>query len=197
MSRTGLVLRTLAALAAAWAVVLAGGASPAFAGSGFAIAVEVHNSQQSVVSSDGTSCTWQVTSDITLVNLTNQSLQITAVGDSVSWTAADGTSGVVNSVTTIDDGGLQPGVVLGPNEQRTFSGASVEFVIPCKATDGDLAVRITTARGTSSGDAPFLESGTPVPLSAVGALGLTVGLAGAFTLVQRRRRRNTQLVNVS
>ena len=182
-------MRRLAGLLGLVAVVVLCTAPAAFAGSGFAMAVEVQNSRQSIVSSDGTSCTWQVTSDITLVNLTDQSLSITGVGDSVSWTASDGTSGVVNSVTVLDDGGLRAGVQLAAHEQRTFTAASVEFVIPCKATNGDLAVRVTTARGTSSGDAPFLESGTPVPLSAVGAVGLTAALAGVFTVVQRRRRR--------
>ena len=182
-------MRRLAGLLGLVAVVVLCTAPAAFAGSGFAMAVEVQNSRQAIVSSDGTSCTWQVTSDITLVNLTDQSLSITGVGDSVSWTASDGTSGVVNSVTVLDDGGLRAGVQLAAHEQRTFTAASVEFVIPCKATNGDLAVRVTTARGTSSGDAPFLESGTPVPLSAVGAVGLTAALAGVFTVVQRRRRR--------
>jgi hypothetical protein len=177
------------AAVAIFAVVIP--ARAAFAGNGFAMAVDVRNSQQTIVGEIDGSCTWRVTSDITLVNLTNESLTITGVSDVVSWTAPDDTSGVQNNVTIIDDGGLQSGVVMAAHEQRTFESAVVEFAIPCKATFGDLMVRVTTPRGTSSGDAPFLENGTPVPLTAVGALLLSAVLAVACLFVQRRRRRAT------
>ena len=176
----------------AFALLVTAAAAPAaHAGNGFAMAVEVRNSTQTIVGETGGSCTWQVKSDITLVNLTSESLEVTNVSDVVSWTADDGTSGVQTAVTIVDDAGLRAGVVMGPAEERTFPSAVVQFDIPCKATYGDLMVRVTTPRGTSSGDAPFLENGTPVPLTAVGALGLSAVLAVAFVVVQRRRRRAT------
>jgi len=166
-------------------------AHAAHAGNGFAMAVEVRNSQQTIVGEAAGSCTWRVTSDVTLVNLTNESLTITDVSDVVSWTGPDNSSGVQPNVTVVADGGLRAGVAMGAREERTFSGMVVEFDVPCRATSGDLMVRVTTPRGTSSGDAPFLENGTPVPLTAVGALLLSAVLAVAFLFMQRRRQRAT------
>ncbi|MBV8984628.1 MAG: hypothetical protein JO248_09340 [Acidimicrobiia bacterium] len=179
-------LSTLGALVLLLAVF--GFAGVAFAGSGFAVSVDVRNSQQSVVSTSGDTCTWQVASDITLVNLTDQALTITNVADQVSWQAPDDTSGVQSTVTVLDDGGLHSGDVLAAHEQRTFPHAVVEFAIPCKADNGDLMVRVSTAQGTNSGDAPFLGNGTPVPLTSVGIVLLTAAVAVALVASQRRRR---------
>jgi hypothetical protein len=187
-------LHRAAAIAALAFVAAVGSARAANAANGFAMAVDVRNSQQTIVGHTDGSCTWRVTSDITLVNLTDESLTISDVADAVNWTAEDNTSGVVNDVTIVDDAGLHAGVVMGPREERTFPSAVVELVIPCKATFGDLMVRVTTPRGTSSGDAPFLENGTPVPLTAVGALGLSAILAAGFVVVQGRRRRQPAAV---
>jgi hypothetical protein len=169
-------------------LLVAGFAGAAFAGSGFAISVDVHNSQQSVVSTNDGTCTWQVSSDVTLVNLTDQALTITNVADQASWTAPDDTSGVQTQVTVLDDGGLRSGDVLAAHEQRTFPHAVVEFAIPCKADNGDLMVRVSTAQGTNSGDAPFLGNGTPVPLTSVGIVLLTAAVAVALAARLRRRR---------
>ncbi len=189
--------RILGATAGAVAIFAAVAFAPvAHAGNGFAMAVDVRNSEQTIVGQAGGSCTWRVTSDITLVNLTSDSLTVTDVADVASWTGPDNSSGVQSTVTIVDDGGLHSGVVLGPHEDRTFPSSVVEFDIPCTATFGDLMVRVTTPRGTSSGDAPFLENGTPVPLTAVGALGLSAVLAVAFVFVQRRRRRERAAVSV-
>jgi len=176
-----------AALAALLLIAIVGSAHAAHAANGFAMAVDVRNSQQTIVNEANGDCTWRVVSDITLVNLTNESLTITDVADAVNWTADDNTSGVVNNTTIVDDGGLHAGVVMGPNEQRAFPQAVVEFVIPCRATFGDLMVRVATPRGTSSGDAPFLENGTAVPVTALGALGLSAILAAALYVVSRKR----------
>jgi hypothetical protein len=176
--------RGLAAAGVIAATLLTAG--PATAGNGFAMAVDVRTSQVSMLGSSGGSCNWRVSSDVTLVNLTNQSLTITAVADSVSWTGPNGASGVQGDVTITDDGGLVPGITLAPHEQRTFSPQVVEFAIPCSATYGDLSVRVSTPQGTSSGDAPFLENGTPVPIIAAGAAGLAAILGAAFLRVQHR-----------
>ena len=188
------VLHRAAAIAALTLLAIVGPAGAAMAGNGFAMAVNVHNSQQTIVGQADGSCTWRVASDVTLVNLTTESLSITNVSDAVSWTADDDTSGVVNDVSIVEDGGLHSGVVMGPREERTFPSVVVEFVVPCKATYGDLMVRVTTPRGTSSGDAPFLENGTPVPLTAVGAIGLSAVLAVVFLVIQRRRQRERAAV---
>ena len=164
------------------------GTGAATAGNGFAMAVNVDNTHQTVVSQSGDTCTWQVTSDITLVNLTDQDLTISAVNNAVSWSAPDDTSGVVTNVRILNANGLEPGVTIPAGQSRGFSNYIVEFAIPCRADNGDLAVKVTTQKGTSSGDAAFLDNGTPVPLTSVGVVLLTAAVAVALMAVQRRRR---------
>ena len=185
--RRGLVGRLWAAGGLA-AVVVCLAAGPALAGNGLAMAVDVHNANVVQRSSDGTTCTWQITSDVTVVNLTSQTQTFTDVTTTASWTGPGSTSGVVSDVTIVDNGGLQSGDSLAPHAQQTFSPYVTQAAIPCNATGGDLAVAITTPQGTGSGDAPFIQQGTPVPLSALGALGLSAVLAVMFGLRQRRRR---------
>jgi hypothetical protein len=185
--------RLLPGLAAAGALLLLA-AAPASAGNGLAMNVDVHNSRVSMQSADGVSCTWHVESDISVVNLTAQSLNVTNVGEYVSWSGPN-SSGVERNITVLNDGGLHAGVTFGPHEQRTFSPFVTEFMIPCNATFGALAVSVSTPQGTGSGDAPFLENGTPVPVGAVGAVGLA-GVLGA-ALVVRQRRRRSDLVPVA
>jgi hypothetical protein len=164
-------------------------ANPARANGGFAMAVDVQSSEVSLRAEDGSSCTWDVGNEVTVVNLTNQSLTFSAVSYAVSWTAPDGTSGVETSVGVLNDGGLTPGVTLGPNERRSFSPVVVRFTIPCRARFGDLAVRIDSPGGTGSGDAPFLAGGAPVPPGAFGALGLTALVTAGAAAGRRRRDR--------
>jgi len=169
-----------------FAVALAlAGAVPAHASGSFAMAVDVRSSQVTLRADDGSSCTWDVGNDVTVVNLTDGPITFSGVSYSVSWTASDGTSGVDTAVTAVDDGGLRPGVTLAPREQRTFSPVVVRFTIPCRATNGDVSVRIDSPAGMGSGDAPFLAGGAPVPPGAFGALALTA----LVTLVAARRRR--------
>jgi hypothetical protein len=173
---------------------LAVGTGVATAGNGFAMAVDVHDTHETIVGSANGACTWQVTSDVTLVNLTDQDLTISAVNNAVSWSAPDDTSGVVTDVRILNSNGLDPGTTVPANQSRAFSNYVVEFSIPCKADNGDLAVKVTTQRGTSSGDATFLDNGTPVPLTSVGIVGLTAAIAVVLMLVQRRRhRRNVEV----
>lgn len=152
-----------------------------------AMAVNVSNSSKTMSAGAGGSCTWQVTNDVVVVNLTSQPLTISDVGYRVSWTGPGGQSGVVDQVTVVASGGLTPGVVLNPDERRTFSPVVVAFAIPCSADFGDLAVSVTSSAGTGSGDAPFLSGGTPVPPAAVGLLALAVIVAGWLVVSQRRR----------
>jgi hypothetical protein len=169
---------------------LAVGTGVATAGNGFAMAVNVDNTRETIVGSSNGTCTWQVTSDVTLVNLTAQDLTISAVNNAVSWSAPDDTSGVVTDVRILNSNGLEPGTTVAANQSREFSNYVVEFSIPCKADNGDLAIKVTTQRGTSSGDASFLDNGTPVPLTSVGIVGLTAALALVLMFVQRRRHRH-------
>ena len=187
------MIRRLIAVVAAGAAAVMFVAAPAAAGNGLAMNVDVHNSHVAMQSADGGTCTWEVSSDVTVVNLTNQSLDVTAVEGDVFWTGPNNTSGAVRNVAVLDDGGLRPGVTFAPHEQRTFSPFITRFDIPCSATFGDVDVSVSTPQGTGSGDAPFLENGTPVPVGAVGAVGLA-GILGAGFLVHQRRRRRSPLL---
>lgn len=188
--------RTVAALtlccATASAVVVAG-AGPAVASTATAMGVQVDNSHITKTGANGDTCSWQVTSEVDVVNRTSSTRNITAVSANVSWTAPDGSSGVLRGVQITDNGGLQPGVVLGPNDDRTFSPFVTEFDIPCKADFGDLAAVITTTNAagsdsqTNSGDASFLENGTSVPVGALGVVGFAALLGAALVIRQRRR----------
>jgi hypothetical protein len=180
------------AVAAAAAGLLFAVAPPANAGSGLAMNVDVTNSRVAMQSVNGDSCTWEVSSDVTVVNLTSRTLDVTAVEGDVFWTGPDNSSGAQRGVPVLDDGGLRPGVTLASHEQRTFSPFVTRFDIPCNATFGDVDISVTTPQGTGSGDAPFLENGTPVPVGAVGAVGLA-GILGAGLLVHQRRRRTQPL----
>jgi hypothetical protein len=160
---------------------------PAWANGGVAMAVDVKNSHETLRNEQGGACTWEVSSDVVLVNLTHETLSINGVGYSVSWTSQDA-SGVQSDVTVVNNSGLVAGASIGPDERRTFSPVVIRATIPCKAQSGDLAVSVTSPQGTGSGDAPFLSDGTPVPPVAVGGLGLAVLGAASMVLVQRRRR---------
>ncbi len=178
---------------ARWVAAMIGGAvvmaaSPSHANGGIAMAVDVHNSSQTVRDREGGLCTWEVLSDVVIVNLKSEPITIDGVSSSVGWIGPDNRSGIVTDVTVINDGGLRPGVTLPADGRRTFSPVVLQFAVPCDATFGDLAVRVTSPLGTGSGDAPFLEDGTAVPPGAVGAIGLAAVLTLHVALADRRRR---------
>lgn len=193
LRRTPAAAAVAVAVAALVVALLAWAARPAGANGGQAMAVDITSSVQTVDEESG-DCTWTVVSDITVVNLTSSTLTYLEIGPQVAWTGPGGASGVVtaSSITVLDDGGLEVGDTLAPFAQETYSPYVVEFMIPCVAADGDLSVRITTAGGTGSGDAPFLEDGAPMPPMLVGMLAGAgvLGVAGA-TAVARRRRSGT------
>ena len=181
-------MRKLVSLVLAAVVGLLATAGPASANGGFAMAVDVHTSQQTMQDQGNGTCTWEVASDVTVVNLTSQTLDISDVTFRVSWLGPDNTSGVQTDVSVINDAGLNAGVTFEPDERRTFSPVVVAFSIPCDATFGDLAVQLTSDKGSGSGDAPFLDGGTPVPPGAIGALALAAPVGLGLAARQRRRR---------
>lgn len=183
------VRRALATGLLGGSVLLAGTfafAAPAWANGGDAVGLEITNAHVSYTSNRGGNCTWQVYSDVTVVNLTDQTLDISAVDAQVSWENST-SSGVVGATMT-DNGGLQAGDTVAPNATDTYEPFDTTFTIPCAASFGDLAVRITDQFGTGSGDAPFLSNGQALPITAVGGLGLAASLAVTVLVLQRRRR---------
>lgn len=175
-------------LAGATALTGAGlAATPAaWANGGDAIGLDIHYGTVSK-SVSGTDCTWDVHSTVTVVNLTDQPLQVSAVGASVSW-SGNGASAVDDQVTFISTGGLGAGDSIPAQGTVAYSPVETVFTIPCSATFGDLAVRVTDQLGTGSGDAPFLSDGVPLPVTAVGGVALA-GLLGLTLLFLQRRRR--------
>ncbi len=189
MNPTRSVARPIRAVAAA-GVLLAGlllASAPVSADGGGAMNVDVTSSVMNY-DETGTICTWWVSSDVIIVNLTNSVLTYSAVTASVSWVnAANGTSGVVTP-TVIDNGGLVVGGTLGagfPTSQN-YSPFQVEVILPCDVTDADLAVEITTAYGSGSGDAPFVDGGVNTPEVTVAGAFVATALAGVI-LIRRRR----------
>ena len=172
--------------AVALAVVLAP-ATAAWANGGDAIGLDIQNTSIVTVSSDGVSCTWNIVSNVTVVNLTQTPLDISAVTASATW--QNGASNGVVPVGIVDNAGLQAGDTVDPGATAGYQGFTTSVTIPCAATDADLAVRITDQFGSGSGDAPFLTSGTPLPVTAIGGLTLAGLLSVALVYVQRRHRR--------
>ena len=187
LAARGAIVR-LTALMATAAACLVWGAPAALANGGVAMAVNVTNSQQTVKGQGGGGCTWEVTSDVDLVNLTSQQVTVNSVSYSVSWKGPGSKSGVQSAITVVSDAGLVPGVTLAPGERRSFSPLVVQFSIPCGADFGDLAVLVSSPQGTGSGDAPFLSGGTTVPPVGAGTVVLAAGIGGSLLVVERRRR---------
>jgi hypothetical protein len=179
----------VAAGAVALAVVLVP-SSAAWANGGDAIGLDIRNTSIQSVSSDGLNCTWDIVSDLTVVNLTQTPLDISAVAASATW--QNGSVNGVVPVTIVDDAGLQPGDTIDPAATVSYQSLSTTLTIPCAATDADLAVRITDQFGSGSGDAPFISSSTPLPVTAIGGLTLAGLLSVALTYVQRRHRRTSR-----
>jgi hypothetical protein len=135
------------------------------------------------VGSCSSTCPWTVTSDVTIVNITNQELDYQSVSVTVFWQDSnDGTTGVTTGVAVLNPGSppLQAGDTLGTGDQAEYDGFSIQFSLPSGATDADLAVSITSQDGTGSGDAPFLQGGDPLPIGVAGGLGAVVFVAGLF-----------------
>jgi hypothetical protein len=174
-------------------------AAPAAAAPQDAITVDVQSSARSSVPLGNGTCQWTVTSTVTVYNLTNPPVTITytQVWPTVAWSESDNnTSGVVpgSAITVQNDGGLHAGDTLsGPQfNSQSYSPYSVQFVIPCGADNGDLLVHIKTDGGTNtSGDAPFLTNGNPVPMVPITAgVVSAAALGGSIPLVRRRRRKH-------
>ena len=180
------MIRVLAACASVLAVAVLT-AGPASANGGTAIGLNISDSRITLTSSSGTQCTWDLVSDVTVVNLTGQPLTFTDVVADVTYKQPSG-PGALDNVHIATNGGLQAGDTLPAFGQHTYTPFETTFTIPCAATDGDLAVKITTPSGTGSGDAPFLAGGSPLPISAAGGLALA-GFLGVGLLVLQRRRR--------
>lgn len=195
------VLPAAALSAVAVGVLTLVAAAPASAIVQDAITVDVASSVKSAVPLGDGNCEWTVSSEITVYNVTNPTVTITytQVWPTVAWTdSTDNTSGVVSasSITTVNDGGLHAGDTLtGPQFNfASYSPYTVQFEIPCNADFGDLQVHIKTAGGANtSGDAPFLDSGSSVPAVPVAAAFGATTLAGTFLITRRRRRQKSAL----
>lgn len=193
------LLPALAFSALAIGALVFAAAAPASAVVQDAITVDVASSVKSAVPLGDGNCEWTVSSEVTVYNLTNPAVTITyvQVWPTVAWTdGTDNTSGVVSasSITSINDGGLHAGDTLtGPQFNfASYSPYTVQFEIPCNADFGDLQVHIRTDGGTNtSGDAPFLDSGSSVPAVPVAAAFGATTLAGAFVVSRRYRHRKS------
>ncbi len=173
-----------------FAVVGAGllSATAAYAAPGVAMSIDVTNSQITMVGPSGGTCRWTVLSTVTVINLTSVATTISAVDASADFSGGNGANGRVSS-TIVDAGGLQAGVVLAPNETRSFPSVQTISTIPCRATYSQIEFRVSTPGRVNAGDAPFLENGSSVPLRTLaGGAALSALLAFALGVHQRPRR---------
>jgi hypothetical protein len=171
-------------------VALAAVAGTAAAANNVAVAVGVDSAKITSNGGAGGDCTWLVKTTVTVVNLTSSSVTVAdenGPGGRVVW-GYTGNSGVVTPDVTMmwPNGGVVPG-------NSTLEGtADAIFTIPCDSTSGDLGLdfHITDQNNqetTLSGDAPFLQDGTPLPLYA-GLAGLLFVLLLGGALLMRQRR---------
>jgi hypothetical protein len=181
-------LKALVLAATAPLALVAAFATPAAAAGTLAIGVNVTGATLVVNGGPNQSCTWRVSTNVTLVNTSSTAQTITDVGASADWNIDGGGNGHVTA-TFLDQDGLQTGVSIGNGEIRTFSPISVELSIPCNSSYAQLEIWVNdTAGQRSAGDDPFLDAGTAVPFAPIaGGIGLA-GVAG-IGLVARRRPR--------
>jgi hypothetical protein len=178
------------------------GTGVAFADNGAAAGLSISVADaQSVLVNLQSECAVSLTSNLTVVNISNiedppgAQLVYSAVQPTVSWTTAT-SSGVIpySAITVVSDGtpALEAGDTLGIGQTQTYSGYQTDFTIPapCSAiTSGDLAIHVVDQYGNGSGDEPFVANGVFSPIDAAGGLGLAALLGGGLAMTYRRWRR--------
>ena len=182
---------TVVLAAAGLAMVPALAQEAAAASNGVAMNVDVTGATSDVTGCSGGFCTWTVTANVTAVNLTSGTLSYSSVSYAVDWQdSRNQKSGVVDNITVLSPG--TPALQVGDTLSGTtvYNRVQVSFQLPHGATDGNLDVTIATPGGSGSGDAPFLSGGTPLPVSAIGALGAGVLVAGVLVVRSRRSSRH-------
>jgi hypothetical protein len=193
--------RRVVGVAVGAGALLVGVAGPAGAASNEAamnVDITGASSEASCTASTST-CEWTITANVTVVNISNQPITYEAVSNTVTWQSPT-SSGVITGkyVSLINPGvpALEAGDTLAAGQRQTYSGYEVQVVLPANATYGDLAVSVENNGVWGSGDAPFLEDGAALPVTALGGIGVG-GLAGGwlgYVTVRRRRRRRAGLV---
>jgi hypothetical protein len=170
--------------------------------SSVAIGVGINTATITSNGGPGGSCTWNVNADVTAVNLTGSALSVANESDApgrIDWSDSNGNSGSVTSQTTITWPNSSTGYATIP-ANSLINGTSVStFTIPCSATNGELSVNVDAYPGTYpnlgpkmtvSGDTPFLQNGTHLPiLVGIGGLGVASVMGGL--LLMRMGRRNS------
>lgn len=161
---------------------------------GIAVAVGINSAKITSNGGPGGSCTWLVDSTVTVVNLTNSAVTVAnenGPDGNVIWSDS-GNSGVVTPNVVMTWPNSAGGFGTVPANSSLDGTADATFTIPCNATDGQLDLNFHVTQGTQqltlSGDAPFLQNGTSVPvLIGIGSLGASAVLGGALLWRMRRR----------
>lgn len=172
----------------------------AAASNGAAVAVGVNKATITSNGGPGGNCTWLVDSTVTVVNLTGSAFSVANENGSdgrVDWSDAS-SSGSVTPDTVMTWPNSSTGYGTVPANSSLDGTADSTFTIPCDATDGELSLNFHISPGTYpdlgtpfslSGDTPFLQHGTPLPIL-VGLGGLVFsGAMGGLLLVRMGRRR--------
>jgi len=172
-------------------------------GTGVAFADNGAASELSITASATTSslkpepgaCNVRLTSDLTVVSLSDTILKYKYIHPYVSWQAGPA-SGVLGpkKITIVSTGTppLEKGDTLAAHATQSYDGIVTAFTIPepCSAiTTGDLAIHVRDQRGSGSGDESFVANGVFSPIDAAGGLGLAALLGGGLAMTYRRWRR--------
>jgi hypothetical protein len=141
-------------------------------------------------------CNVRLTSDLTVVNLSDTILKYQSIHPYVSWQAGSA-SGVLGpkkiAIVYTGTPPLQAGDTLAAHATQSYDGIVTTFTIRhhlCSAiTNGDLAIHVLDQFGTGSGDETFVANGVFSPIDAAGGLGLAALLGGGLAMTYRRWRR--------
>ena len=138
------------------------------------------------------SAVWQITADITISNTTEEDDVVIATVDyEAKYQLPDVPGTATTPATVIDDGGLVPGVTIGPGDEQTFT-VVVEVSVPCAAIEASLFIDYTIEDRdkTYTGSDFFLTEATQVPAGAIGSVGLAVLAGAGLVLANRRSKRS-------
>lgn len=170
------------------------------ASNGAAVAVGVDLATITSNGGPAGNCTWRVDSTVTIVNLTNTAFSVAdenGPDGRIDWSSA-ASSGSTTPDTVMTWPSSSTGYATVPASSSIDGTAVSTFTIPCAATDGTISLNFHVYPGTYpnlgtpftlSGDTPFLQNNTPLPiLVGLGGLALSGGVGGLLLIRLGRRR---------
>jgi hypothetical protein len=132
--------------------------------------------------------TFQVSADIAVTNTAEEDAVFETTDFYVTFNAGAGQQTEEN-VIVIDNGGFIPGQTISPGNTETYH-VVVQVTLPCGVSSANLFARLTLIGRPNQvyqDSDTFISEGNPIPVGAVGGVGLAALLGLGLLLVQRRR----------